>query len=163
MGCNCEIKENILKIKYLDHYNLKLCGEMKYEMPGDACFYAKAAIYRNIVIKNIKFNKVDRTIIPLGFKVEIPFGYEMQVRIRSGISKKYGITMSNGIGTIDSGYRGEVAALISNLGTKNVIIKPGMRICQCKIAEVPKFKLVSVSHLSETKRGKGGFGHTGDL
>lgn len=155
------MREKVLKIKYLDNYNFKLWGEMEYAMPGDACFDARAAVKHALVIKHIKFNKVDRTIIPLGFKVEIPFGYEMQIRIRSGIARRYGVTMTNGIGTIDSGYRGEVMALISNLGSVNAVIAPGERICQCKIAEVPRFKLVSVTSLSTTKRNEGGFGSTG--
>lgn len=162
MDCNCKT-DNILKIKYLENYDLKKWGEMKYALPGDACFDARAAIEETILIKHIKFNKIDKAIIPLGFKVEIPLGYEIQIRIRSGMAKKYGITMTNGVGTIDYGYRGEVMALISNLGNINAIIQPGTRICQCKIAEVPKFKLVTVPYLSNTIRGEGGFGSTGEI
>ena len=158
------MKEKILKIQYLNNYDLKEWGPMKYSKPGDACFDARAAISKKLKIKAIskfRIGKVYRYVIPLGFKVEIPNGYELQVRMRSGLARKYGFIMSNGMGTIDAGYRGEVMALITNLGDNNVIIEPGMRIVQCKIAEVPNFKLVSVAYLSETERGDGEIGSTG--
>ena len=158
------MKEKILKIQYLNNYNLEEWGLMKYSMPGDACFDARAAINEKMTIKAIskfRIGKVYRYVIPLGFKVEIPNGYELQIRMRSGLAIKYGFIMSNGIGTIDSGYRNQVMALITNLGHDNVIIEPGMRIVQCKISKVPNFKLVQVDHLSETERGTGGFGSTG--
>ena len=155
------MEDNILKIQYLNNYRWK---EMKYSMPGDACFDARAAIYQPLEIKAIskfKIGMVHRYTIPLGFKVEIPDGYELQIRMRSGLARDYGLIMSNGIGTIDRGYRGEVKALITSLGNRNFIINPGDRIVQCKIAIVPKFKLVTVNELSSTERNEGGFGSTG--
>jgi dUTP pyrophosphatase len=156
------MENNVLKIQYLQDYNLKKWGPMKYSKPGDACFDARAAIKKSLKIKkHSMFGKIHRYTIPLGFKVEIPFGYELQIRMRSGLAKNFGFIMSNGMGTIDAGYRGEVMALLTNLGERNVIFHPGQRIVQCKIAKVPSFKLVSVGFLSETDRGENGFGSTG--
>lgn len=153
-----------IKIKYLDNYKWV---PMKYSKFGDACFDARAAINTKLVLKGPRLSflssnvKIFRYEIPLGFKVEIPEGYEMQIRMRSGLTKGHGLIMSNGVGTIDCGYRGEVRALVSNLGNHNFIVKPGDRIVQCKIAIVPKFKLVTTNELSVTDRGEGGFGSTG--
>ena len=153
------MSKKILKIKYLDNYRWK---PMEYSKPGDACFDAKAAIDQPLTLEHPTYTtRIFRYTIPLGFKVEIPKGYELQIRMRSGLARDYGLIMSNGMGTIDAGYRGQVMALITNLGYNDVVIKPGDRIVQCKIAEVPQFELVTVDELSETERGEGGFGHTG--
>ena len=158
------MEKKVLKIKYLDNYDLEKWEPMYYSKPGDACFDARAAIEKEMKIKGPSKFRIGvnyRYTIPLGFKVEIPYGYELQIRMRSGLAKKYGFIMSNGIGTIDAGYRGEVMALITNLGRNDVIIYPGDRIVQCKIAEVPQFKLITVDKLSDTERDEDGFGSTG--
>jgi dUTP pyrophosphatase len=100
-------------------------------------------------------------LVPCGFAMAVPNGYEAQVRPRSGLASKFGITMINAPGTIDSDYRGEVMVPLINLGSKTFTIERGMRIAQMLILPVPKVKLVEVKSLDETKRGKGGFGHTG--
>ena len=100
-------------------------------------------------------------LIPCGFSMAVPHGYEAQLRPRSGLSVKHGITMVNSPGTIDSDYRGEVKVPLINLGREPFTVERGMRIAQMLIAPVPKVKLVEVKSLDETKRGKGGFGHTG--
>ena len=100
-------------------------------------------------------------LIPCGFAMAVPHGYEAQLRPRSGLSVKHGITMVNSPGTIDSDYRGEVKVPLINLGRKTFTVERGMRIAQMLIAPVPKVKIVEVKNLDETKRGKGGFGHTG--
>src|SRR5262245_1749652 len=99
-------------------------------------------------------------MIACGFAMAIPHGFEAQVRPRSGLASKFGITMINAPGTIDSDYRGEVMVPLINLGPKTFTIERGMRIAQMLILPVPKVKLVEVKSLDETKRGKGGFGHT---
>jgi dUTP pyrophosphatase len=91
----------------------------------------------------------------------IPIGYEAQIRPRSGLSTKHGITMINGIGTIDSDYRGEVQVPLINHGKTAFTIDPGMRIAQMLVLPVPLAEMVEVEELDQTARGSGGFGHTG--
>ena len=104
------------------------------------------------------FEPTCRGVIPLGFAMELPEGYEAVIRPRSGLSKK-GIDET--IGTIDFDYRGEVMACVVNNSKEDFKVYDGDRICQIVIREVPKVKLIEVSELSETERGEGGFGHTG--
>jgi dUTP pyrophosphatase len=100
-------------------------------------------------------------LVPCGFSMAVPNGFEAQVRPRSGLASRFGITMINAPGTIDSDYRGEVMVPLINLGRKSFTVERGMRIAQMLILPVPRVKLVEVKSLGETKRGKGGFGHTG--
>lgn len=100
-------------------------------------------------------------LIACGFAMAVPEGYEAQVRPRSGLASKHGITMVNAPGTIDSDYRGEVKVPLINLGQQPFTIERGMRIAQMLILPVPKVNLIEVDELDETARGKGGFGHTG--
>ena len=103
----------------------------------------------------------DIRLIPCGFAMAIPHGYEAQVRPRSGLSSKHGVTMVNAPGTIDSDYRGEVRVPLINLGRLPFTIERGMRIAQMLILPVPTSEIVEVEELDETARGGGGFGHTG--
>ena len=103
----------------------------------------------------------DIKLIPCGFAMAIPHGYEAQVRPRSGLSSKHGVTMVNAPGTIDSDYRGEVRVPLINLGRLPFTIERGMRIAQMLILPVPRSEIVEVDDLDETTRGHGGFGHTG--
>jgi len=100
-------------------------------------------------------------LIPCGFAIAIPKGYEAQVRPRSGLASKNGITMINSPGTIDSDYRGEVHVPLINLGRSAFTVERGMRIAQMLIHQLPAVKMVEVTKLDDTPRGKGGFGHTG--
>ena len=103
----------------------------------------------------------DIRLIPCGFAMAVPHGYEAQVRPRSGLSSKHGVTMVNAPGTIDSDYRGEVHIPLINLGRAPFTIERGMRIAQMLILPVPGSEMVEVQELGETSRGHGGFGHTG--
>lgn len=103
----------------------------------------------------------DILVVPCGFAMAIPNGYEAQLRPRSGLASKNGITMVNTPGTIDSDYRGEVKVPLINLGKASFTIERGMRIAQMLVLPVPKVDLLEVDELDETSRGKGGFGHTG--
>jgi dUTP pyrophosphatase len=100
-------------------------------------------------------------LIPCGFAMAIPPGYEAQVRPRSGLASKHGITLVNTPGTIDSDYRGEVQVPLINLGKAAFKIEPNMRIAQMLILPVPAVEMIEVQELEETARGGGGFGHTG--
>ncbi len=100
-------------------------------------------------------------LIPCGFHLAIPHGYEGQIRPRSGLASRHGITMINTPGTIDSDYRGEVHAALINLGGQPFEITRGMRIGQLLISPVPEVEMLEVLELDDTQRGQGGFGHTG--
>lgn len=100
-------------------------------------------------------------LIPCGFAMAIPHGYEAQVRPRSGLSSRHGVTLINTPGTIDSDYRGEVQVPLINLGKADFVVERGMRIAQMLVMPVPEVKIVEVDELDQTTRGPGGFGHTG--
>jgi dUTP pyrophosphatase len=100
-------------------------------------------------------------LVPCGFAMEIPPGYEGQVRPRSGLSSKHGVTLVNCVGTIDADYRGEVKVPLINLGSAPHVLRRGDRIAQLVIAAVPVVEVIAVEELSDTARGAGGFGHTG--
>lgn len=102
-----------------------------------------------------------RVLLPTGFAVAIPIGYEIQVRPRSGLAVKHGITIINAPGTIDADYRGEVKIALINLGLKSYTIRRGDRIAQLVVAPVMKAQMKVVEELAPTDRGSGGFGHTG--
>ena len=100
-------------------------------------------------------------LVPCGFAMALPVGYEAQVRPRSGLASQYGITLVNTPGTIDADYRGEVQAPLINLGKARFVVERGMRIAQMVIVPVPTIRLVETDELDQTPRGAGGFGHTG--
>ena len=99
--------------------------------------------------------------IPVGFAMELPTGYEAQIRPRSGLAAKYHITVTNSPGTVDANYRGEIKAILYNLGREPFIIQRGDRIAQMVICKLPEIELVEATELSETDRGSGGFGSSG--
>lgn len=102
-----------------------------------------------------------RALVPTGFALEIPPGYEAQVRPRSGLALKHGVTLLNSPGTIDSDYRGELMVLLINHGREPFLVRRGIRIAQLVIAPVASVEIVAVAALAETERGQGGFGSTG--
>lgn len=102
-----------------------------------------------------------RTLVPTGLKVEIPDGYEMQLRPRSGLALRNGITLVNTPGTIDADYRGEIGVILINLSQEPFTINPGERICQAVVAPVVHIQWEEASDLTESERGAGGFGHSG--
>jgi dUTP pyrophosphatase len=121
-----------------------------------AGFDLPAAVDGKVVLKPREIR-----LIACGFAMAVPHGYEAQVRPRSGLASKFGVTMINAPGTIDSDYRGEVRVPLINLGRKPFAIERGMRIAQMLILPVPKVRLVEVAELDTTARGHRGFGHTG--
>ncbi len=109
----------------------------------------------------VTLSPMQRLVIPTGIRVEIPTGYEMQIRPRSGLATKHGITLPNTPGTIDSDYRGPLGVALINLGLEDFTIHHGDRIAQAVIAPVLQVRFAVVGHLSKTDRGSGGFGSTG--
>ena len=128
----------------------------QYETGGSAGMDLRALLDADISIPPL-----GRVKIPTGLKLEIPEGYEGQVRPRSGLAIKKGLTVLNSPGTIDSDYRGNLDIILINLGAEDIIIKDGERIAQLVIAPVCKANITEVNVLSETTRGGGGFGSTG--
>jgi deoxyuridine 5'-triphosphate nucleotidohydrolase len=102
-----------------------------------------------------------RALVPTGIAIALPAGYEGQVRPRSGLATRHGLTILNAPGTIDADYRGEILVVLANLGNEDVTITRGMRIAQLVIAPVARAQIVQVTSLDETVRGSGGFGSTG--
>lgn len=113
------------------------------------------------VIEDTVVRKGERVLIPTGYSLEIPQGMEAQIRPRSGLALKNGITLLNTPGTIDADYRGEVKIIIINLGEDDFIVKRGDRVAQLVFMNIPYVSLVETEKISETKRGIEGFGHTG--
>ena len=100
-------------------------------------------------------------LVPTGFIIEVPIGYEAQIRPRSGLAIKHNIGIMNSPGTIDSDYRGEVKVILTNFGTEPFVVKRGDRIAQMILSQYTRVQWNEVEHLTETLRGEGGFGHTG--
>jgi len=113
------------------------------------------------VEKPVSLKPREIKLVPTGLALEIPVGYEGQVRPRSGLALKHGISIVNAPGTIDADYRGEVGVILVNLGAKAFTVNPGDRIAQLVISPVVRAKIIEVKTLQKTKRGAGGFGHTG--
>lgn len=127
-----------------------------YQTDGSAGMDVRADLEAPIVIEPLC-----RRLIPTGLYVAIPQGYELQMRPRSGLALKSGISLVNTPGTIDSDYRGEIGVIIINLSGEPFTVNPGDRICQMVLNRVPQLEWEEVAQLSDTDRGSGGFGHTG--
>jgi len=127
-----------------------------YETASSAGMDLRAFVDDDVVLKPF-----ERKLIPTGLYIELPDGYEAQIRPRSGLAIKSGITVLNSPGTIDADYRGEIKVILINLSQDEFTIKSGDRICQMVIAKHEKAEFVEVNEISETERGAGGFGHTG--
>ena len=132
-----------------------------YETAGAAGADIRANLPPDIREQGFTLNPMQRRIVPTGISVEIPQGYEMQIRPRSGLAFKHGITLPNTPGTIDSDYRGPLGVLLVNLGAEPYLIRHGDRIAQMIVAPVVQARFELAETLSETPRGVGGFGSTG--
>lgn len=128
----------------------------RYETSGAAGMDLRADLDQPI-----KLRPGERGVVPTGFAIELPQGYEAQVRPRSGLALRHGVTLLNAPGTIDSDYRGEVSVLLVNLGNEECVVRRGDRVAQLVIAPVAKGIWSEVDDLHSTERGAGGFGHTG--
>lgn len=143
----------LLRLPHADGLNLPA-----YETAGAAGMDLRAAVPED---RPLMLMPGKRALVPTGFVMEIPQGYEVQIRPRSGLAFKHGITCLNTPGTIDSDYRGEVKVLLINLGEDEFLIERGMRIAQAVVAPVTQMQIREIAVTSETVRGAGGFGSTG--
>lgn len=142
----------VLKIEKLPHNQIL----PEYKTEGAAGMDLCAAISEPLELKPL-----ERTLIPTGLKIELEHGYEAQIRPRSGMSIKHGITLINCVGTIDEDYRGEVCVPVVNISNEAYTIQPQERIAQMVISKYEQAKIEVVNQLTETIRGEGGFGSTG--
>ena len=140
---------------------IRVINRSKYKLPAYSTGSSAGMDIRADINEEIVLKPMDRAIVKTGLYLEIPVGYEAQIRPRSGLAINKGITVLNSPGTIDADYRGEVCIVLINLSKKNFVIKDGERICQMVIAKHEKAEWVKVDNLLETGRGSGGFGHTG--
>jgi dUTP pyrophosphatase len=139
----------------------RLPGADGLALPSRMTAHAAGFDLAAAVTAPVTLNPGEIRLIPCGFSMAIPQGYEAQVRPRSGLASKFGITLINSPGTIDSDYRGEVAVPLINHGKAPFTVDRGARIAQMLILPVPPVQIVEVSDLDDTTRGQGGFGHTG--
>jgi len=151
MGQRCYVE---VKVKRLPHG--KGVALPTYETDGAVGLDLRAALADPVELRSL-----ERKLIPTGIALELPPGYEGQVRPRSGLAVRKGLTVLNSPGTIDPDYRGEVQVVLANLGREAVTIQPFQRIAQLVVAPVARAQLVLVEQLSRSPRGAGGFGHTG--
>ena len=140
---------------------IKIKNESIYPNPTYLTEHSSGMDIRANISQNILIQPLERILVKTGIFIEIPEGYEAQIRPRSGLALKKGITVLNSPGTIDADYRGEVGVILINLGNESVTIEPGERICQMVFAKYEKAIFDNVNIVSDTIRGAGGFGHTG--
>ncbi len=140
-------------IKIINHTSFPLPG---YETEASAGMDLRAHITEPIVLKTL-----ERKLIATGLFIELPIGYEAQIRPRSGLAFKHGISIVNSPGTIDADYRGEIKVLLINLSVDDFVVNPGDRIAQMVVAKHEKVAWQLSETLSDTARGEGGYGHTG--
>lgn len=128
----------------------------QYETIGSAGVDLRAKLQEPVMLKPLQ-----RALIPTGLHIELPEGYEAQIRPRSGLALKKGVTVLNSPGTIDSDYRGEIKIILINLSNETTVINTGERIAQMIVSKYERVTFKEVDELNETKRDEGGFGHTG--
>jgi len=140
---------------------IKIVNKSKHELPSYATAAAAGMDLRANIDAPIVLKSLERTLVPTGLLMELPVGYEAQIRPRSGLAFKNGLTVLNSPGTIDADYRGEIKVLLVNLSNQEFVINDGERIAQMVIAKHEQADWIAVELLEETQRGAGGFGHTG--
>ena len=140
---------------------VNIINKSSNELPAYATEGSAGMDLRANLDQPITLQSLERTLIPTGLFIELPDGYEAQIRPRSGLAKKQGITCLNTPGTIDSDYRGELKVILINLSKEPQVLSHGDRIAQMVISSVDKANLILVDEINSTQRGEGGFGHTG--
>jgi dUTP pyrophosphatase len=140
---------------------IKIINKSQHELPNYETIASAGMDLRANLSDPITLKSLERTIVKTGLFIELPIGYEAQVRPRSGLAAKKGITVLNSPGTVDADYRGEIGVILVNLSHEDFIIENGERIAQLIIAKHERANWVEVQELTETSRGEGGFGSTG--
>lgn len=141
---------------------IKVINKSNNPLPEYATILSAGMDLRAFIAEPVILGVLDRSLIPTGLYIEIPEGYEAQIRPRSGLAIKHGITVINSPGTIDADYRGEICVELVNLSNTPFTVEPGERIAQLVFSKYEQAEFIEVKELSETERGEGGFGHTGN-
>lgn len=145
----------------MERIEVKVINGSNYALPEYATTMSAGLDLRANIAEDITIQPLERCLIPTGLKIGLPEGYEAQIRPRSGLALKHGITVLNSPGTVDADYRGEVGVILVNLSDKPFVINPGERIAQMVVAKYSQVEFTLVETLDESERGEGGFGHTG--
>lgn len=140
---------------------VQIINKSHHPLPSYATLQSAGMDIRANLSEPVEIKPLERKLIPTGLYIALPDGYEAQMRPRSGLALKHGITLLNTPGTIDADYRGEIGVILANLSNEPFVVKDGERICQMVIAAYQQVEWQPVEVLSETERGTGGFGHTG--
>ena len=140
---------------------IRIVNKSTNALPQYATSQSAGIDLRANLAEPVVLTPMERKLIPTGLFIELPEGYEAQIRPRSGLALKHGITVLNTPGTIDADYRGEIGVILINLSAEDFKIEHGERICQMVIARHEQAEWIQVEELNETERGAGGFGHTG--
>lgn len=141
--------------------DVKIVNKSNYQLPSYATVSSAGMDLKANTDEPITLNPMDRYLFPTGIYIQLPEGYEAQIRPRSGLAAKYGITVTNAPGTVDADYTGEVKVSLINLSNDAFVVQPGDKIAQMVIAKYEKITWNEVETLNETERGSGGFGSTG--
>ena len=142
---------------------VRIVNKSAFPTPAYATEQSAGMDLKANITEAITLSMLERAMVPTGISIELPTGFEAQIRPRSGLAAKYGVTVINSPGTIDADYRGEIKVLLVNLSKEPFTINPGERIAQMVIARHEKVEWEEVENLGETKRGAGGFGSTGRI
>lgn len=140
---------------------IKVINKSNNALPDFSTLHSAGVDLRAFLDEPMVMGPLDRILVPTGLFMEIPEGFEAQIRPRSGLAIKHGIGVLNSPGTIDADYRGEVKVILINLSSETFVVNNGDRICQMVLNKYERFQWDNVEVLSETERGSGGFGHTG--
>ena len=140
---------------------VKIINTSRHALPAYATDASAGMDLRANLSEPVTLKPLERRLIPTGLFIELPVGYEAQIRPRSGLALKHGITVLNSPGTIDADYRGEIGVILVNLSATDFVVADGERICQRVIARHEQAEWVGVTELAASERGVGGFGHTG--
>ncbi len=140
---------------------IKIVNSSRHPLPEYATAFAAGLDLRANIAQPVVLKPLERALVPTGIYIELPMGYEAQIRPRSGLAIKHGIGIVNAPGTIDADYRGEIRVILVNLSNEDFIINDGERICQMVVAQHASVEWEQVDSLEQTERGAGGFGHTG--
>ena len=138
-----------------------IINKSPFELPQYATVFSAGVDLRAVITSEVTIGPLERKVVGTGIKIAIPEGYEAQVRPRSGLSAKHGITVLNSPGTIDADYRGEIAVILVNISSEKYILNPGDRIAQLVFSKVEQVKWDLKNDLDKTSRGDGGLGSTG--
>ena len=140
---------------------VKIVNKSKHSLPAYSTTHSAGLDLRANLDQPVVLKSLERKLIPTGLFIELPVGFEAQIRPRSGLALKHGISVLNTPGTIDADYRGEIGVILVNLSDREFVVEDGERICQMVIARHEQAEWIEAEVLDETDRGAGGFGHTG--